>query len=130
MKTFYSFPTLIVALIAFVPTGCNSSPKSDEIKSNTIHLSDHTQGDSTRSPAEQAVKTYRVLAKVTAISEADSTIAIDHERIEGYMAPMEMPYKVSDHSILKQVCVGTEGHFTIRVKDGQGTITHVHVHSK
>jgi Cu/Ag efflux protein CusF len=79
---------------------------------------------------EQSGRTYRVLAKVTAINKAEGTITIDHEKMEGFMDAMEMPYKVSDPSLIAKVAVGTEGHFTIRVVNEEGTIISIHVHNK
>ena len=76
----------------------------------------------------EEAKTYRVLAKVTAINKTEGTITIDHEKMEGFMNAMEMPYNVGDLSLLEKVAVGTEGHFTIRVVHGEGTITAIHVH--
>lgn len=75
-------------------------------------------------------RTYRVLAKVTAIDKAEGTMTIDHEKMEGFMNAMEMPYKVGDPVLFERVTVGTEGHFTIRVVGGEGTIIAIHVHQK
>ena len=77
---------------------------------------------------ENAGTTYRVLAKVTGIDKAEGMITIDHEKMDGFMDAMEMPYKVSDPSLCDRVKVGTEGHFTIRVVNGEGTIISIHVH--
>lgn len=76
----------------------------------------------------QAGRTYRVLAKVTAINKAEGIMTIDHEKMEGFMNAMEMPYKVIDPSLFQKVAVGSEGPFTIRIVDGEGTITAIHVH--
>jgi len=79
---------------------------------------------------KQEVRTYRVLAKVTAINRAEGTMTINHEKMDGFMESMEMPYKVGDPALFAKVAVGTEGHFTIRVVEEEGTITAIHVHSK
>ena len=129
MKTFFYLSTLILAPIIFGSIGCSNTPKSDSQR-DTTNTTVHNQVDGNRSPGIQTEKTYRVLAKVTAVSETDSTITIDHEKMEGFMEAMEMPYQVGDLSIFKKIRVGTKGHFTIKVVNGEGTITNVHIHNK
>lgn len=70
------------------------------------------------------------MAKVIAINEADSTLTIDHKKIDGFMDAMVMPYKVVDYSLLKKVHIGSQGHFTLRVRNGNGIITGIHVHDE
>jgi Cu/Ag efflux protein CusF len=86
--------------------------------------------DSTKTKKTNIEKTYRVLAQITEIDEKNNSITIDHEKIEGYMGAMEMPYPVGDHSIFKKVKVGTKGHFIIKVTNGVAIITGVHVHEE
>ena len=50
---------------------------------------------------------------------------VDHEKIEGYMDAMTMPFKVADPAILKQVTVGENTHFTIRVANNLPLIIEV-----
>jgi Cu/Ag efflux protein CusF len=71
---------------------------------------------------------FRVLATVRSVNEADSTLTIDHEAMDGFSGAMTMIYKVGDPAIFKRVRVGTYGHFTIIVTNGKGVIASVHVH--
>ncbi len=68
------------------------------------------------------------MAKVTAINEPDSTLTIDHKKMDGFMDAMEMPYKVMDYSLLKKVHIGSQGHFTLKVSNGNGIIASIHIH--
>ena len=123
--------------VSLIAAGCNKTPEPAPRTSDTSAVSTDTSriivSDTSKrekSAADSAFKIYRVLATVTAIDKAKGTITIDHERMEGYMDAMEMAYKVGDPEIFERVAIGTEGHFTLRVIDGEGTIIAVHVHHK
>jgi Cu/Ag efflux protein CusF len=68
------------------------------------------------------VKTYTFHGTPLKIDAAEGMITIKHEKIEGYMDAMTMPYKVASADILKQVTVGKETHFTLRVAGDQALI--------
>ena len=104
--------------------GCGkSSPHSEQVTPDTT--ASHIQIEKKKTVQEQV---HRVLARVFAINEYDSTITVYHEKTEGYMKGMKMTYKVTDLSLLRNVRVGTEGHFMIKVTAGTGVITAIHVH--
>ncbi len=121
---YFSKSAFVVAIILII--GCKESPKPVVQRTGSISATQSRPIIKTL-PPEDTSKIYTVFAKVTAISEADSTITIDHAKMEGFMEAMEMAYK-ADPSILKEVRVGTKGHFTLKVVDGEGVIISVHVH--
>jgi len=130
MRTIFYRPLLIPAFLLIGASGCNSSPKPEQIQADSTSVSVQNLRDSNAVRSKSEGVTFRVLAKVVEVNEADSTITINHEKMEGFMEAMEMPYKVGDPSIFKKVRVGTEGHFTVKVIDGEGVITNVHVHGR
>lgn len=73
---------------------------------------------------------FKVEATVTEINKEKKRITIDHEKMEGYMDAMEMPYKVANPAIFDKVKVGTRARFTIEVTNNVGYITDVDVHKK
>src|SRR5579872_1421528 len=119
-----------------IAVSCNKAPESAQHPSDTLAraMSVQKSGENRSHRGNIAVdtvgKTYRVLAKVTAVDKANGTITIDHEGMEGFMDAMEMPYKVGDPSLFEKVRVGTEGHFTLHVVNDEGTIIAIHVHHK
>lgn len=131
MRTFSVFSMLALIATIIITSGCKETPKTEtrQVDSTSVTTIQRTSLDKTVN-ANDTAKIYRVLATVTEVSEADSTITIDHGKMEGFMEAMEMAYKVADQSIFKEVRVGTKGHFTLKVVDGEGIITSVHVHNK
>ena len=119
-------PMLILSFVGI--TGCNSDSKSNEKAADSPVSGIKPQSASPPSDSGH-VKTYRVLATVMGVNEKDTTITINNAKIEGFMEEMEIAYK-TDFSILKQVRVGTKGHFTLKVVNGQEIITGVHTHKK
>jgi Cu/Ag efflux protein CusF len=137
MRTIQLF--YIAAVTVSILGGCSKSAKEEVPSSDTTH------GSSTASPTpipekplaekkeveeKETGKTYTVWATVTAIDEKNNTLTINHEKMEGYMDAMEMPYAVANPAVFKEVRVGTKGHFSIRVRGEDGEITAVHVDSK
>ena len=110
--------TLLIFVLCFI-TACDKTPRSEQLNKDTIPV-----------PTRSAQKSFEVRAKVTAISSRDNTITLDHEKMDGFMEAMKMPYRVTDPSLLKQVNVGAEGLFTIRIIEGEGVISGVHIHQK
>jgi Cu/Ag efflux protein CusF len=125
MKKLHPFFFLITATILVASCG-NSERQQQQADDSAIHAP-HSVTSEGNSPSG---KTYTVMAKVTAINEADSTLTIDHKKMDGFMGAMEMSYKVRDYSLLKKVHVGSEGHFTLEVRNGNGIITGIHIHDK
>lgn len=114
------FPLCLAAMsIMLVGSGCGKKESSDQ-KSDT----------SSSNPVKPLSKEYTVRAKVTGVDESHGMLTIDHERMEGYMEAMEMPFMVEDRSIFKQVRIGFEGRFTIQVTNGNGTIIGVENYSQ
>jgi Cu/Ag efflux protein CusF len=115
--------------------GCNKNEKSGQFHpDSTVPLgnSGEIKSDAKRGGehGNTTPKTFRVLAKVTAIDKTNGTMTIKHEKMEGFMDAMEMQYNVSATSLFEGVRVGTEGHFTIRVVNDEGTIVAIHIHNK
>jgi Cu/Ag efflux protein CusF len=69
--------------------------------------------------------TFHVAATVTEVNPSKGKITLDHEKMEGYMEPMEMPFKVSNREVFAHVTVGFKGRFTIEVANGIGVIAGV-----
>ena len=122
MKKLHPFFSLITATILAASCG-NSERQQQHADDSAIHATQSvtSQGNS------QSGKTYTVMAKVTAINTADSTLTIDHKKMDGFMDAMEMPYKVMDYSLLKKVHIGLQGQFTLKVRNGNGIITGIHI---
>src|SRR5512147_2202427 len=53
-------------------------------------------------------KVFNVLATVTEVDKDKGRITIDHEKMEGYMDAMEMPFKVTNPAVFDKVQVGTK----------------------
>jgi Cu/Ag efflux protein CusF len=109
-----------------VVAGCGKEKVEVSLRSDTAINPAKVSADTSKKPEMN----FRVLATVTKVNEVKGTITIEHEKMEGYMVTMEMPYKVGDPEIFKKIKVGTKGHFTIEVTDGIGVITGVHVHGR
>jgi len=73
---------------------------------------------------------YTVKAVVTEVDEGKSRLFIDHEKMEGFMEAMVMPFKVNNPTVFTKVKPGTKGIFTIEVTNGIGIITDVNVESQ
>ncbi|HET9137020.1 MAG TPA: copper-binding protein [Candidatus Kapabacteria bacterium] len=119
-----------VVMLAFAPMMLGSCGKSTKKETPALDTGQVSQTPSAANSTKETEKIYTVFARVTAIDEKNGAITIDHEKIEGYMGAMEMPYAVANPAIFKEIKVGSKGHFTIRVREGNGEITSVHVHSK
>ena len=50
--------------------------------------------------------TYEVRGVVKAVDHGRMTVKLDHEEIPGFMAAMEMEYKVRPHTLLDGITVG------------------------
>lgn len=130
--------TNIILLFAFFAmstaalAGCGKGKQEEPKPADTQQVS--AAPEPAPAPVDTAAKKpeqiFNVQATVTAINEAKSKITIDHEKMDGYMAAMEMPYKVTNPEVFKKVKVGTKGQFKIEVTGGNGVITDVHVQSK
>ncbi|MEO5930474.1 MAG: copper-binding protein [Candidatus Kapaibacterium sp.] len=71
------------------------------------------------------VRTYTFHGTPSNIDDASGMITVKHEEIKGYSPQGEATYKVANPDILKQVTVGKETHFTIRVAGDQVLVTKV-----
>lgn len=123
MKTIHSLFFLFAASAAIVSCG-----RTERVQEQTADAVIHSPQGNSSEQKKTSGNTYRVFAKVTAVSETDSTITIDHPKIEGFMDAMEMPYQVSDYSLLKKVHAGSKGHFTLQVTESKVLITGIHIH--
>lgn len=123
MKKIHPFSFLITATVLIASCGSSERPQQ-QADDSAIHAPQAGRSEEN----SQLEKTYRVMAKVTAINEPDSTLTIDHKKMDGFMDAMEMPYKVMDYSLLKKVHIGSQGHFTLKVSNGNGIIASIHIH--
>jgi Cu/Ag efflux protein CusF len=128
------FALLSLIALALIETGCtrtpDPTPRASDSALQPANVTKADRYDSTHHrTAQDTAKTYRVLAKVTAVDRSNGTITIDHERLMG-LDPMKMAFSVNDTSLLGRVRPGTEGHFTIQVSNGKGVIIAIHVHDK
>jgi Cu/Ag efflux protein CusF len=58
-------------------------------------------------------KSHILRGKVEAISEAGKNVTVNHEKVEGYMDAMTMPYKVDKVEVLKTLKVGDQIQATV-----------------
>jgi Cu/Ag efflux protein CusF len=78
--------------------------------------------------AAQAKKSYTFHGKVKAVDDKSSSLRVNGEKVEGWMAAMTMDYKVDDPSILKKVKPGDQ--IMATVYDGDYKLHKVQVMSK
>ena len=82
------FATLILLMPAL--SGCgDASPEAPETES-----------------AGSTETTYAVRGRVVEVKPAESTIVVEHEAIEGYMAAMTMPFRALDAGELSGIAEG------------------------
>jgi protein SCO1/2 len=60
-------------------------------------------------------KSFTLRGKVEQVSQ--DRLTVNHERVEGYMAAMTMPYKVDTPDVLKSVKVGDQIEATVYADD-------------
>jgi Cu/Ag efflux protein CusF len=119
----------VLAALALM-SGCGTKDKGSQPADTTATPSTETAQRTARDTATEAqtageVKTYTFHGTPTKIDVANNEITIDHEKIPGYMDAMTMPYKVANPDILKQVTIGKETHFTLRVAGDRALIVKV-----
>lgn len=122
MKRTYILLFGIFCVIAAAVSGC-SKEKQAELKVDSTASGQTVQHTTPKAPE----KIFSVQATVTEVDREKNRLFIDHEKMEGYMEAMEMPFKVNDPAVFDKVKVGTKGKFTIEVTDGVGAITDVTV---
>lgn len=76
----------------------------------------------------QAKKSYEFHGKVEAVDDRSSSLRVNGEKVEGWMAAMTMDYKVDDAAVLKKVKPGDQ--IMATVYDGDYTLHKVQVMSK
>lgn len=115
----------LILLIAFSTAtlliSCNKENSNKSVTSDTASATVHTGTPD---------QVYTVKAVVTEVDEGKNRIFIDHEKMEGFMEAMVMPFKVKDPTVFTKVKPGTKGTFTIEVTDGIGIIADVNVESQ
>lgn len=91
------------------------------------------QTDTVQAPviAPTPDRTFHVMATVTEVDKEKNRLFLDHEKMEGYMEAMVMPFQVTNPAVFDKVKVGTRARFTIEVKgDAMGVITDVNFEDK
>jgi Uncharacterized conserved protein len=120
MKQNYYIALALVFITATLLIGC-----SKERTSENPQLDSANHPSTTSDVPKKPEKTFRVRATVTEVDREKGRLFLDHEKMDGYMEAMEMPFKVSDLSVFEKVKSGTKATFTIEVTDGIGVITDV-----
>lgn len=59
-------------------------------------------------PSSSEPKRYELKGKIVKVEPADKRIEVAHEKIEGFMEAMTMPFTVKDDASLKQLQVGDQ----------------------
>ncbi len=130
MKTAY-FLLLGILLVSTTAVAQCGKHNHSEAKHPDPTVSDSEHESTIQDTAYQPEKmVFKVEATVTEVNKEKKRITIDHEKMEGYMDAMEMPYKVTNPAIFDKVKVGTRGRFTIEVTNNAGYITGVDVYKK
>ena len=115
---------LSVLFFGTVATGCGKDKQDGAARPDTVQVP---------APVMEATpdRVFNVMATVTEVDKEKNRLFIDHEKMEGYMEAMVMPFRVANPTVFEKVSVGTRGKFTIEVKgDMMGVITDVQVEPK
>ena len=76
-------------------------------------------------PKAAAPKTYTVTGVVREINPDGKTIVVKHEKIEGYMAAMTMPFEAHDTDVLRGIKSGDKVSFRLLVTENDNWIDQV-----
>ena len=113
--------------IILIASGCSKSPQpAPVVQDSSASRKEHVSP----APQDSTFKTYRVLARVSAVDKLKGTITIKHEKIDTMFNETRTVCHTGDTSFFQRVSVGTEGHFTIKMLDGKWVIVSIHVHHK
>src|SRR5262245_58887593 len=66
-----------------------------------------------------------LMGKIEGVNESSKTLTVNHQKVEGYMDAMTMPYKVDKADVFKAVKVGDQIKAT--VYDGDYTLYDIQV---
>ena len=81
--------------------------------------------DPSNSPTETN-KQYDIVGRVTAVDSDKKTVTIDHEAIEGLMSAMEMPYKLDNPQLTKDIKPGDQIRGRLEVRGPDYVLTELH----
>lgn len=70
---------------------------------------------------------YQVTGMVLSVDAVHQSVLVSHDRIEGYMEAMTMPYRVDDPRVLKDLKPGAKIEFTLVVNRTSSYISNIHV---
>ena len=70
-------------------------------------------------------QSFVLRGKVEGVNQSGNTLTVNHEKVEGYMAAMTMPYKVDKADVFKRVKAGDQIHAT--VYEGDYTLYNIEV---
>lgn len=83
------------------------------------------QGESSQRYTDTTIQHFTFHGTPVTIDTAALSVTLDHEKIEGYMDAMVMPFKVESPALLQRMTVGTRMLFTLRVANNTAVITDV-----
>src|SRR5687767_8794491 len=92
---------LFIAVLLTSIVGCGKDTPADKPSDSVTDQS--AQPSPNSEPGKKPEMTFHVMATVTEIDQAKEKIRLDHEKMEGYMEAMEMPFKVSNPAVFTQV---------------------------
>jgi Cu/Ag efflux protein CusF len=75
--------------------------------------------------ATDAPKSYIFRGTPLGIDTGAGSVTIDHERIDGYMEPMTMAFKLADPALAGRITIGRRMRFTLEVAYNRPRITNV-----
>lgn len=124
MKTLELILPVIVAGSILVG-GCGPKNQSSGADTDPAGHRPDSAAIASDSPANAEVKTYHAHGTPRKIDVSSHTVVIEHEKIEGFMDAMTMPFTVSDPAVLARMTVGTPIDFTLRVAGWEMEVTDV-----
>lgn len=125
MKNFFSLAAAVLFATGILACGGGEANNDGMGADTSAAVSNGANVVPEPSAAAGEVKEYVFHGMIKKIDRESRMITIDHEKIEGYMEAMTMPYKVADPALLDKVSVDQETHFTLRVSGDQALITKI-----
>lgn len=116
---------MVMVAGALVLPGCGSQKEPGARDAVVGDAAPDSTAIAADSPERLRIMTYEATGTPRKIDMARGEITIEHEKIEGFMEAMTMPFKVADPAMLKQVTVGKPVRFTLRVAGWEMTITKI-----
>ncbi len=84
-----------------------------------------------KGPAETTTfESFHGVGVIKAVKSEGRVLVIDHQKIEGFMDAMEMPFALESASLAKGLKVGDTVSFTLTEKVGEWPITKIEKHAE